>query len=494
MAADGIDAVVAREALERTLSSAAFARNERQSRFLRFLVERHLEGRDNELKESVIALEVFDRRPDYDPKVDAIVRTEAVRLRARLSKYYETEGRLDPIAIEVPKGYRPAFHRRAAAPSQSDAGPLSRRRVWAAVGLGAVSVAVAAVAAAAWWLVPPDRGPVTTGRRPYEANVEAYDLYLRGRQVMAAFPARVRPVASSAVAYYEAAIAKDPDYALAYAGMADAFIAVERNMGSRNSLNAWPRAKEAAARALELDPMLSEAHAAMAAIRAREYAWLDAERGFRRGIELNPNNALAHLELGVRVLVVQGRLDEGLSEVHRALAIDPLSPYINTEAGEALLLAGRYGDAVEQVRKAIALDPSRNRAYSLMARALSLEGKPAEALEVLEKSVKLGAPPVATSARTPGAMGAWVTCVEVRAGRRERSLLLDEVRNSPRPATWLAFAYACLEATEQALASLEMALAANEPGIPELLRAPEVSSLRSQARFAVLRKQVGLQP
>lgn len=104
MAADGIDAVVAREALERTLSSAAFARNERQSRFLRFLVERHLEGRDNELKESVIALEVFDRRPDYDPKVDAIVRTEAVRLRARLSKYYETEGRLDPIAIEVPKG------------------------------------------------------------------------------------------------------------------------------------------------------------------------------------------------------------------------------------------------------------------------------------------------------------------------------------------------------------------------------------------------------
>ena len=88
------------------LSSGVFVRNERQSQFLRFLVERHLQGRDVELKESVIGVEVFGRKPDYDPKLDAIVRTEAVRLRARLQKFYASEGSQDPLIIELPKGPR----------------------------------------------------------------------------------------------------------------------------------------------------------------------------------------------------------------------------------------------------------------------------------------------------------------------------------------------------------------------------------------------------
>lgn len=96
--------------LERLVSSAGFSRNERLSRFLRFVVECHLEGRDDELKESVIAIEVFGRKPDYDPRLDAIMRTEAIRLRARLSKYYAGEGSGDPVIIELPKGgYSPVF-------------------------------------------------------------------------------------------------------------------------------------------------------------------------------------------------------------------------------------------------------------------------------------------------------------------------------------------------------------------------------------------------
>ena len=93
-----------RQALERVLSSSGFARNERLSGFLRFLVERHLEGRDTELKESVIAHEVFGREADYDPKLDAIVRTEAVRLRARLEKDYQADGSQDSWIIDLPKG------------------------------------------------------------------------------------------------------------------------------------------------------------------------------------------------------------------------------------------------------------------------------------------------------------------------------------------------------------------------------------------------------
>src|SRR5262245_13486205 len=90
--------------LDRVLRSPGFQRNERMSRFLRLLVERHVEGRDAELKESLIAIEVFGRKPDYDPKKDSIVRTEAARLRSRLAEYYSREGQSDPVVIDIPKG------------------------------------------------------------------------------------------------------------------------------------------------------------------------------------------------------------------------------------------------------------------------------------------------------------------------------------------------------------------------------------------------------
>ena len=149
---------------------------------------------------------------------------------------------------------------------------------------------------------------------------------------------------------------EDPNYAIAYAGIADAFIAIERNMGAAATPldRRLTRAKAAAERAVELDPMLSEAQSAMASIRAREYAWQDAERGFRRAIELNPNNALAHLELGASVLVVQERFEEGLgrspSRGWRWIRFRPTS---TRNSARALLLAGRYEEAVDQFRKAI---------------------------------------------------------------------------------------------------------------------------------------------
>src|SRR5579871_2415248 len=110
MRPDGQEAQTARGELERVLASAGFVRNERLCRSLRFVVERHLEGRSQEIKESTIAVEVFGRIPDYDPKRDPIVRTEASRLRARLSQYYMEEGKSDPLIIELPRGgYVPVF-------------------------------------------------------------------------------------------------------------------------------------------------------------------------------------------------------------------------------------------------------------------------------------------------------------------------------------------------------------------------------------------------
>jgi TolB-like protein/Tfp pilus assembly protein PilF len=603
-----------RGALARVLASPGFARNQRLSKFLGLLIERHLEGRDAELKESVLAVEVFGRKAGYDPRLDAVVRTEAIRLRARLEKYYQEDGRGDPLAIELPKGgYRPVFRERspvAEPPTASAPAPpvvTERRTGWWIAGVAAalvialgttwsfrprtphsVSIAVlplenlsndpgtdyfadgltdeiirnlsviegltvrsrtssfalkgkvpsaieagrqlgadflvegsvrlagdqlrvnaALVGArdgARLWSNRYDRkltdvfaiqdeisrGIVDTlrlrlsGRRRYEANLEAYDLYLRGRQIMAGFPSRTRPIVSQALEYFQRAIDKDPNYAIAYAGIADAYIAVERNMGAANPVNAGPRARDAAARAIELDPMLSEAHSAMASIRAREYAWADAERGFRRAIELNPNNALAHLEIGARVLVVQGRFEDGFEEVARALALDPLSPYAMTESGEALLLARRYAEAVERFRKAIALDPTRNRPYNSLARALYLQGSVVEATTASEQSRNVAPAPFATD---------WMACLEVRAGRHDKAVvILDQLRRSDRPSRALARAHACLGNREETLAFLETAVARNEPGLPELLHAPELDFLRADARFAALRRKLNLQP
>src|SRR5262252_4865031 len=128
----------ARQQLDKVLASAGFARNERLSRFLRFVVERHLAGRDQELKESLIAIEVFGRPPGYDSKQDPIVRTEASRLRARLSEYYLAQGKDDAVVIELPRGgYIPVVRssERMDKPSTPEGARLRRWRVWVGAGL-----------------------------------------------------------------------------------------------------------------------------------------------------------------------------------------------------------------------------------------------------------------------------------------------------------------------------------------------------------------------
>jgi TolB-like protein len=148
-----IDEQAVRRELDLVLGSEGFARNERLSRFLRFVVERRLEGRDPELKESVIAVEIFRRSPDYNPRRDPIVRTEATRLRARLSQYYVNEGKDDGLIIELPKGgYSPCFHQPARASATSPAPPAvektPRHWLWFAIAGGCFAVALAG---ATWW-------------------------------------------------------------------------------------------------------------------------------------------------------------------------------------------------------------------------------------------------------------------------------------------------------------------------------------------------------
>ncbi|HKV99214.1 MAG TPA: tetratricopeptide repeat protein [Vicinamibacterales bacterium] len=152
--------------LAQILASPGFARNARMSQFLRVLVERHLDGRDEELKESLIAVEVFGRKPDYDPKLDSIVRTEAARLRARLVEYYAAEGQSAPVVIEVPKGgYVPSFVFAGATPAapppaapMPPAASVRPNRVGLMAALAGVIIIV--VAGAGWWYAERPRAPI----------------------------------------------------------------------------------------------------------------------------------------------------------------------------------------------------------------------------------------------------------------------------------------------------------------------------------------------
>src|SRR5215471_5258782 len=136
MSAEESSPEAVREQLDRVLASPGFGRNERLSRFLRFVVNCHLERRDDELKESLIAVGVFGRKPDYDPKQDSIVRSEAARLRARLIEYYAGEGSGDPIVIELPRGaYTPYWH---AVDARSATWEPRRGRIWVLVVLAAL--------------------------------------------------------------------------------------------------------------------------------------------------------------------------------------------------------------------------------------------------------------------------------------------------------------------------------------------------------------------
>jgi TolB-like protein len=154
-----------RRQLERILESPGFSRNERLSGFLRFVVEGHLDGKDQELKESVIAVEVFGRSPDFDSRLDPVVRTEAIRLRARLRDYYLKDGKADALVIELPKGgYVPRV--REIAGTQLSVTPARfGTRLWVAIGLAGL---VFALAGAAWWWAQHHRTPIAIAVLPLE--------------------------------------------------------------------------------------------------------------------------------------------------------------------------------------------------------------------------------------------------------------------------------------------------------------------------------------
>jgi TolB-like protein/Tfp pilus assembly protein PilF len=226
--------------------------------------------------------------------------------------------------------------------------------------------------------------------RPTE-NTEAHQLYLRGRYF---WNKRTGADLKKSIDYFNQAIGKDPNYALAYAGLADAYVLLSA-YAEASPKDSLPQAKAAAARALELDSTLGEAHATLGnTLVAYDLNFAEANREFRRAIELNPNYATAHQWYGETGLVPLGQFEEAIAEAKRALELDPLSVIINADVGTILTNARRYDQAIEQLRKTVEMDPGFYYAHWTLGDALELKGRNEEAMAEYKKAIALDDDPL----------------------------------------------------------------------------------------------------
>ncbi len=188
---------------------------------------------------------------------------------------------------------------------------------------------------------------------PGTQNQEAYQLYLRGRFF---FAQRTESGLRRAIENFQHAVALDPSYAQAYASLAIAYD-VGRGYLPPEESRTLPSGKAEAERAVQLDPMLSEVHVALAVVKTSTFDWASAEREFKVAIETNPNDANAHYFYAIEYLLPQKRFDEATAEYRKALQLDPLSGVINQNLGVELMIAKRFDEAREQFRKTLELDP-----------------------------------------------------------------------------------------------------------------------------------------
>jgi TolB-like protein/Flp pilus assembly protein TadD len=226
--------------------------------------------------------------------------------------------------------------------------------------------------------------------RPTE-NAEAHQLYLRGRYF---WNKRTGADLKKSIDYFNQAIDKDPNYALAYAGLADTYVLFSA-YAEGSPKDSLPQAKAAAKKALELDSTLGEAHASLAqALLAYDLNFAEAKREFRRAIELNPNYATAHHWYAESVLVPLGQFEDAIAEAKRALELDPLSLVINTDVGTILTSARRYDQAIEQLRRTVEMDPSFYYAHWTLGDALEMKGRNEEAIAEYQKAIALNDDPL----------------------------------------------------------------------------------------------------
>jgi eukaryotic-like serine/threonine-protein kinase len=317
------------------------------------------------------------------------------------------------------------------------------------------------------------------------ANQAAYRLYLKGRYY---WNKRTEENIQIALNYFQQAVDLDPGYSLAWVGIADTWI--QRGWYSRLApREAFPKAKSAALRALEFDSTLSEAHASLAHIHLEfDHDWEAAEREYRRAIELNPKNSIAHHWYG-GFLSAMGRHDEALAQAESARTLDPLAPIIQTWVGLKYYFAGRYESAIAEFSKALQLDRDFAPAYWHMGWAYEQAGRFDEGIAAAERA----------AAQDSGSLlyPASLAHAYAKAGKREQARatlarLMREAAKRHVSAYHVAVVHIALGETQAGLDWLERALAEQSPWIGYLKVDPRIDPVRSQSRFQQLLRKARL--
>jgi TolB-like protein/Tfp pilus assembly protein PilF/predicted Ser/Thr protein kinase len=316
-------------------------------------------------------------------------------------------------------------------------------------------------------------------------NPAAHVAYLQGRYLWNRWsPESLR----ASITHFEEALAADPNYALAYAGLADSFSTLG-NIGSTPPSEAYPRAREAAERGLGLDDSLAELHASLAYVhRFYDWDWPRAEREFLRAIDLNPGYATAH-RWYAQFLSGLARHDEAIVEAERALELDPLSLIIHTAVGDVLFYSRRYDRAIVYYRRCIELDPAFGPGHTDLARALDAVGRHDEALEELITGTE-----GQTRQRAPST---GLATLLLRAGRKQEGrAMIDELQAQSATrfvsSYGIASFYAAANENAAALDWLERAYGQRDGTLVWIKVHPRLDGLRAEPRFRELLRKMRL--
>ena len=324
------------------------------------------------------------------------------------------------------------------------------------------------------------REAATLSARPTE-NSAAHDLYLKGRFF---WNKRNTNDLKKALTYFQQASNEDPSYALAWSGIADVYVLLPL-FGGANPADAYPKAKEAANKAVALDPNLAEPHAALGLIgNIFDFDFALSLREFEKAIAFNPNYATAHHWFGNSLLECIGDFERSIVEVRRALELDPLSIAINVDLGYSYYFAGRYPEGIAQIRKALDLDPNSYYAHYNLGQVLEMSGDLPGAISEYEKAVTLDTDPYPL---------ALLGHAQALRGNREGALkILQQLAAASRyaPDYSVGLVYLGLGDKKQAMDWFEKSFAQRQPDMNTIRFDPLLKSLHGDARFEALAEKI----
>jgi TolB-like protein len=319
--------------------------------------------------------------------------------------------------------------------------------------------------------------------RPTE-NTEAHQLYLKGRFF---WNKRTGNDLKKSIDYFQQAIAADPNYALAYAGVADAYVWLP-GYTAGTPRDCYPKATAAAKKALELDDTLAEARTSLAlAIWLYSFDASQSIREFQRAIELNPNYAIAHQQYGNNTLSALGRFDDAIVEGKRAVELDPLSLVINTDLGSDYYYARRYDEAIAQLRKTLEMDPGFYIAHLVLGQVLDAKGARDAAIVDCQKARALN--------DDPSVLGVLGRAYGLSGNKMEAEKILDQLKKLSQERYVSAYSFALtylgLGDKEEALQWLEQSYQDRAGSDIGFIRVdPLLDPLRGDPRFEALAEKI----